>query len=309
MDTVLTGNIWKQVAHQAKAAKRRLAAVAYVSNVKYLKLRKDDVLICDASDDAIKARDMSARILQSLRRKGVEVRHWPNLHAKVAVFGRSALIGSCNLSASAADDLTEIALFTDRTQIVAQSMAFIHNLREHAELIGDDFLLRILRIKVQKARRRGRVRRGKAPKFGSNVWLVSVRQLRDDAFPKEQPIVDKAEKKAAALVAEKDSTISWIRWTGRSGFRSEAHPGDVVIQVWESLSGKRKTVFPAYPIVLRQDVDHWTRFYLSEPDNTRGISLKRFKEEAKKRGLTHLSKNSTRQLSPREAIVLEGVWP
>ena len=49
MDIILTGNVWKQIVNRAKGAKRRLAAVAYVSSGKYLKFTRGDILICDAS--------------------------------------------------------------------------------------------------------------------------------------------------------------------------------------------------------------------------------------------------------------------
>jgi phosphatidylserine/phosphatidylglycerophosphate/cardiolipin synthase-like enzyme len=198
MDTILTGNIWRRVAPLANRAKHRLLAVAYVSSDKYLKLRRNDILVCDASDRAIQAGETSASLLKSLVRKGAEVRSCPDLHAKVAVLGQTALVGSCNLSASSEEDLTELALLTDRKQIVAQATAFIHNLREASERIGDDFLRRILKLKVRRPRRR-RKRQGKEIRFGNKVWLVSVRELPHDSFPKEQPFVEQAEKKAATL--------------------------------------------------------------------------------------------------------------
>ena len=308
MDTILTGNIWKQVGPRSKAAKRRLVAVAYVSTDEHLKFKRDDVLICDASDRAIRTRETSARVLQSLFRKGVEVRSRPDLHAKVAVFGPHALVGSCNLSATSAEDLTELALLTDRKQVVAQATAFIHGLREASEEIDDDFLRRILKIKLLPAPRRGRKRRNHATRFGNKVWLVSVRELAEDSFPKEQPLVEKGQKKAQGLVADKDSTVSWIRWAGKSRFRTVARPGDVVVQIWKSLSGKRTTVFAPCPVVLRQDVAHWTRFYVAEPEDCQKLSWERFRQEAKKRGLSRISKDSIRELNPREVLLVEGLW-
>ena len=308
MDTILTGNIWGQVAPSANAAKRRLVAVAYVSSERHLKLRRNDVLVCDASERAIKMGETSARILQSLFRRGVEVRSRPDLHAKVVVLGRHALIGSCNLSASSEEYLTELAVLTDRKQIVAQATAFIHGLRETSEEIDEIFLRRILKIKVRPARASGRKRQGKTSGFGNKVWLVSVRQLADYRFPVEQPFVEKAEKKASTLVADKDSTVSWIRWTGKSRFRSGARPGDIVVQIWKSLSGKRITVFAPCPIVLRQDVAHWTRFYVAEPEDSESLPWGEFKKATKKLGMFRISKDSVRELNPREVLVLEGLW-
>jgi hypothetical protein len=308
METILTGNIWKQVAEEAKIARRRLVAVAYVSNCGHLRLSKGDVLVCDASDRAIKTGETSAPLLDALFHKGVELRSQPDLHAKVAVLGHYALIGSCNLSMSSEEDLTELALFTDRKQIVAQTMAFIHGLRETSKEIDVEFLQRILKIRIERHGLREHRRRARELRFGNRVWLVSVRELPEDSFPEERPFAEKGEKKAESLVADKDGTISWIRWTGRGRFRSLARAGDVVVQIWQSLSGKRITVFALCALVLRQDIDHWTRFYVSEPEDCRRVSWTRFESEAKDRSLSRISRNSVRELNPREVLLIEGLW-
>jgi hypothetical protein len=308
MDTILTGDIWRQVSARAKVARRRLVAVAYVSTDRNLKLKRNDVLICDASDRAIKTGETSARLLQALSLKGVEVRSRRDLHAKVAVFGRYALVGSCNLSRASSEDLTALALLTARKQIVAQATAFIHALRKSSEEIDPDFLRRILEIKVRPARRHESKRKGRMKRFGNKVWLVSVRELAEDDFPKEQAFVEKAEEKANDLVADKDTTISWIRLIGKARFRSAARPGDIVVQIWKSFSGKQISVLAPYPIVFRQDVSHWTRFYLAESEDCQKISWERFGKEAVKHGLTRISKNSIRELNPRELLIIEDLW-
>jgi hypothetical protein len=308
MDKLLTGNIWKQVAPIAKAAKRRLAAVAYVSSNSNIKFTKDDVLICDASDRAIKYGETSAVLLYTLFKRGVELRSRPELHAKVIVFGKHTLIGSCNMSSASEKTLTELALLTDRKQVISQSTAFIHSLRETSDEIDKDFLQRILKIKVRSAHRTGGKRQVQTTSFGNRVWLASVRELPDNSFPKEQPFVEKAEKKAESLVADKDNSISWIRWTGKSKFRSTACPGDLVIQIWKSLSGKRTKVLAPCPIVLKQDINHWTRFYISEPENCQTFAWDQFKKRATIHGLSRLSKDSVRELNPRECLIIEGLW-
>jgi len=242
MDTLLTGNVWRQVATKANAAKRRLAAVAYVHNDGHLKLRRNDVLICDASDRAIRAGETSARLLETLYRRSVEIRSRRDLHAKVAVFGRFALIGSMNLSGSAANILTELALFTDRKQIVSQATAFVHQIRENSQKVNNQFLRRILGIKVRRTPRyRGRYKA--PPRLGDRAWFVSAREVSDESFPDESGLVEKAEKKATLLLADKDATISWIRLIGRSRVRSHARPGDIFVQILESESGKRVSVY------------------------------------------------------------------
>ena len=120
--------------------------------------------------------------------------------------------------------------------------------------------------------------------------------------------MEKTEKKASKLLADQDSTISWIRSTGKARFRSAARPGDIIVQIVESLSGKRITVSPPCPIVLRQDVAHWTRFYVAEPEDGQSLPWGQFMKEARKHGLSRISEGSLRELSPREILVLEGIW-
>ena len=251
--------------------------------------------------------ETSARLLDTLFRRRVEIRSRTDLHAKVAVFGRYALIGSSNLSGSAANTLTELALFTDRKQIVSQATAFVHQIRENSQKIDEQFLRRILKIKVQRTPRHGAIHKP-PPRLGDRAWVVSVRKLSDESFPNERDVVEKAEKKANLLLVDKDATVSWIRFTGRSRFRSRARPGDVVVQIWESQTGKRIDVYEPASIVLRRNVAHWTRFYIAEPEDSSCITWDRFRKQAKGYGLTRISPHSVRELSSREILILEGFW-
>jgi hypothetical protein len=308
MDKILTGNVWKQVAAAAQAAQCRLVAVAYVSRERHLKLTQGDLLICDASDQAIKMGETSARVLQMLHSRGVEVRSLAGLHAKVAVFEPCAVIGSSNLSAAAEEELTEAALLSDAKQIVAQATAFIQHARVKSLEIDEKFLQRILKIKVRRAAGRRSAGKPMAMKFGNRVWLASVAEVADDSFANEQLFVDRGEKKARSLVADTDTSISWLRFTGTSRFRSLARPGDTVIQIWTSKSEKRIKVLAECPIVLRQPTAHWTRFYLKESDNDQALTWNEFKRQAKACALARFSTNSLRELKPREIPVFRSLW-
>ena len=126
MDQILTGNIWKQIAPSAQRANRRLAALAYVSNGDLLRLEHGDTLVCDASDHAISLGNTSAPVLRKFHRKGVRLYNHPDLHAKVVLFGKNALIGSCNLPQSSASILREAALLSTRSSVRSQVSAFIY---------------------------------------------------------------------------------------------------------------------------------------------------------------------------------------
>jgi hypothetical protein len=228
-----------------------------------------------------------------------------DLHAKVAVFGRFALIGSSNLSASSENNLTELSLLTDSGQIVAQIRAFIYGLRETSEKIDDDFLGRILKLNVSR-QKRGARRKVKTNKLGNKIWLISVKELAEGRFPKEREFVEQAEKKACKLVVDRDSTVSHIRWVGKSTFRSKARMGDRVIQISTSLTGKRKSVIEPCTIVLRQDIDNWTRFYYEEPENCQTFTWTLFLKKAKEHGLSRNLRG--RELNPREVLAHEMLW-
>ena len=251
MDKILTGNVWKQVAGVARAAQCCLVAVAYISRERHLKLRQGDLLICDASDQAIKMGETSARALQTLHRRGVELRSLGGLHAKMAVFEPYALIGSSNLSAAAEEDLTEAALLSDGKQIVAQATAFVQHVRARSHEIDDKFLRRILAIEVRRAVGSRSPGKRVAMQFGQKVWVASVAELTAESFADEQPFVERGETKAS-LVSDRGSSITWLRFTGRTRFRSLARPGDTVIQIWKSNSGKRTKVLAECPILFRQ---------------------------------------------------------
>ena len=112
---VLTVDIWNQVAEKANGH-RMVVAVAFVTDIGKLKMKKGDVLICDASDKNVSAGVVDRDLLANLHRKGVIIIHHTNLHAKCARFGRGmryTLVGSSNLSQNSSETLEEVAVITD----------------------------------------------------------------------------------------------------------------------------------------------------------------------------------------------------
>lgn len=67
----------------SKCASTVQAAIAYVSSAENLHLHAGDTLITDASENAIKAGQTSARVLREFFRRGVVVYHCAGLHAKL----------------------------------------------------------------------------------------------------------------------------------------------------------------------------------------------------------------------------------
>src|ERR1700723_260200 len=102
MQKILSKDLWPVIRELAEKAVQRKAAIAYVTQ-DLVGFRKSDVLIVDASDNAIACGETDARLLRKLVNKGVRLYNCADLHAKVLVVGESAIIGSGNMSNSSAE--------------------------------------------------------------------------------------------------------------------------------------------------------------------------------------------------------------
>jgi hypothetical protein len=308
MDELLTGNVWKQIAGEAKKHSQRSAAIAYVSDAKYLRLKKNDVLVCDASDAVIRSGGTSAKALKTYLDAGVRLYNYPNLHAKILVFGPNAVVGSCNVSASSANRLREAALLTSRHTVRSQAAALIHMSMKAADDINADFVNRIKKIKVVKRGLFVGKRRGPNEKLGNRTWVIRTTELDDDAFPEERKSEQQGEKEAKALLSQSDSEVNWVRWTGKSHFRATAKEGDTIMELNSPRRSKRVAVSGPVAILKRQDRGIWTRFYYEEPDDLPSLSWSEFERLLRKVGIQSIKKGSTRELSPYEASLMESIW-
>jgi len=309
MDQILTDNVWKQIARQACKEKRKYAAIAYVSNDQYVRFGKGDILVCDVSDQAIRTGETSPAVLLRFFKAGAQLFSRPNLHAKIMVFGKNVLIGSCNLSDSSATSLREAALLSSRSVIRSQAVAFIHRSREEAEPIDRHFLERIRKIKVLRRRPVSLVRRSRARPLGNRTWVVRTEDLDPNRFKDEEKWVERAVKEVKQRLADPESEISWIRWTGHDGFRKLAKEGDTIIDMGSSQRGKRVVVSAPTAILKRQDRQKkWTRFYFEVTKGRRKMSWTNFGRNLKRLGIKNIKKNSTRELSRRDAALVDTVW-
>src|SRR4051812_24539618 len=113
MQRVISKNFWKEVAKEAKKAKRRQAAIAYVT-ANLIRFKKGDLLIVDASEHAIRFGETNAKLLQKLDKKGVKIYSCEDLHAKVMLFGDVAVVGTGNMSKSSETSLVEAGIITNQ---------------------------------------------------------------------------------------------------------------------------------------------------------------------------------------------------
>lgn len=98
-------NLWPTLRALARKSATKLAAVSYVTTSKFVAFGRDDVLVVDATDEAIRTRLCDAKVLSRAVGQGAEVYSLPGLHAKVLVLGGTAVVGSANISMTSASSL------------------------------------------------------------------------------------------------------------------------------------------------------------------------------------------------------------
>ena len=237
---VITEDIWNNVAIKANGHKKQIA-VAFVTDLGKLKLVKNDVLICDASDGNVSAGVVGRDILAKLHEKGVVVIHCANLHAKCARFGRGmryTLIGSSNLSQNSSETLEEIALMTNDPLVGARVDVQFHAWRKSGIEVDEDFLKRIMKLPLVKrfwGKKRKTARRAKKKEFGTRIWVVG--SSPDDYTEEEQREFDVGDFKDQAMnnresyKVARSSALQALIWWGRCRFTREVKIGDLIAEI------------------------------------------------------------------------------
>jgi len=304
MQRVLSTGLWKTLPFHARRARRRQAAIAYVTR-DLVDFRKDDVLVVDASPRAISNGDTDAPLLRMLCRKGVRLYHCDRLHAKVLLLDDTVLVGSANMSQSSSNDLVEAGVLTDHASTVAAAASLIEQLVQQSTPLTEHPIAKLCRIKVVRrgGGQRGDSKRQRATKIsrlGNRTWLVGVRELTRDPAPDEASMIAKA---VATLRSQRDDPEyepDWIRWSGATRFTRECQNGDSLIKIWRSNRAKQPScVYPATPVLLKQKAKKWTRFYLGDPLRPRAeLSWVRFQRLLKQLGFA-------KRVGPGTSIALD----
>lgn len=219
-----------------------------------------------------------------------------------------AIVGSANASHSSAASLVELALATDRQSVISQVLAFVEDLKRRAQRVDERFLARILKIRVKRRVGYRPARKGPTIKtFGGRVWLISTQPLNEERYKNEEAAAERGTRAAAKAAGLPEEDISWVRWVARRRFAREAKEGDTIVQIagLGRHSGRYEVHEPC-AILKKQRARNWTRFYYREPDNH--CSWTDFSREANKLGVRRIGKKSTRELSAREALLLESLW-
>jgi hypothetical protein len=161
--------VWKAISEQAKTSQRADVAVAFFGKgaARQLPLPAKSRLVVDASEATVRAGATCPAELLLLVTRGVTVHSCNDLHAKVYVFGRTAFIGSANVSKASGSRLVEAVVRTTDSQTVRAAQRFVTELAMGPPL-GPE-ALKTLQTCYKPPRTRGPVK-GKAARR-SVVWF------------------------------------------------------------------------------------------------------------------------------------------
>jgi hypothetical protein len=262
---LITGDIWKNVNHLLKKDKtQRKACIAYVTSLQ-LNLKKDDVLICDASDTSIKSGRTSAKAIKDYFDRGVVIYSNSHLHSKFLVTEQFLTIGSANLSNNSVEHLIETSLILSNPRSIAQSKVFFHKLLKEEKTtirVDEIYIERILKLKVDRKTRRG-TKRPKILdlKLGESCWYLNTYPLGDKAeqLPKHENAI--IIKEAAKEYGYHSQDISSIRWSKESTMGRTAKIGDRILVRWQNKEGTRSIVYPPSIILKRVVKGKFVYFY------------------------------------------------
>ncbi len=227
-------------------------AVAYfgAGASRLLQLQKGSRLVVDASERAVASGQTCPADLLKLVKRGVAVFSLPNLHAKVFVVGRTAYVGSTNVSSRSASQMVEAVLRTTEPSAVKAARKFVeeHSLHELTPEVLKHLskLYRPPLIPGGKREQRNAADSAKQPTL-PHLFLAQLRLL-------EWSDRDQALHDAGLVVARKRRQhprtfeLTSFRVAGRCRY----HRGDVVIQVTDEGAGKVLVSPPANVLHVRR---------------------------------------------------------
>ncbi len=137
-------DVWTAVTRVLQQGTRRRVAVAYLGAdaADLLKaLQRGDLLVCNASEQALRSGATSPDALNELLERGVRLRSHPRLHAKVYATTTRAFIGSANASLTSTRN-EEAGVVVDGSALVSDARALVESLATSSEatLVNTDFI-------------------------------------------------------------------------------------------------------------------------------------------------------------------------
>ncbi len=138
---------------QVKNASRQVvAAVAYVGTdgPRILPLKKGDILVCNASDLAIKQGSTSANALAKYSKRRVRIYNQERLHGKVIVLSKKVFIGSANASKHSMEYWSEAVIESTDLLIIEKSRSYVLGLASAFKRLDRKEIEKLQRIVITR---------------------------------------------------------------------------------------------------------------------------------------------------------------
>lgn len=326
---LLSSDTWSSLSKRTKTHNSIKAAIAYVTTDN-LNLKRGDLLVCDASDRAIRGGLTDAEVLSKYHKKGVSLHSLQGLHAKVAVIDGSTFIGSANMSATAGIRTKEASLFTDNLQVAGLTLEFIESVIAHPDAVAVDktFIQRIRKLEVNRP----------FPMMGlpgtekvvtpapprrpgtASSWFIHTTPFTPRQEVKETEVVPKLAKrveallrkrkdKAAAALAEQiaadPDSLAYVRTPKRSRIAQGVKKGDVVLICTGKRGGNRFTVEAPAAVLYIEDDGQFVRICHTPILEHKEYAWSKVNTAFKKLGVTKIKPTSSVELKGDAGRILE----
>jgi hypothetical protein len=222
-----------------------------------------------------------------LVRRGVRIYTRADLHAKVFLLGRRAIVGSANYSANSRDVLDEAGvMLSDPGEVSAIREWFGMRL---VEPVGREWLSVCEKAyRAAEARRRRRAERQPQVSGVAGPWVISTVPDRSDDEREERQRDAVTARGKPRLASPRSNGIETVKWMGSDGFRKGAREGDLVVELHKD--GAKKTVKPHARILARREGrtargSSATYFAMEYPKDYRAIPRSRVEQELRRLGL------------------------
>ncbi len=210
--------------------RRAYVAIGFVSRTAepLLQLKSGDILVCDASEAAVKLGATDPPVLRRFLKAGIHVHNCAGLHAKCVVVGKTAWVGSANASQTSSDRLIEAALQVTASDTVGEVREWIQELAGRSPILDSAALDRLDKLRPEIVRQPPTPYRSlPVPRTSKRLLLC---EFSADASARAERMAKKS-RDSARLEARRKSArlgaLGWFEWEKGEVPR----PGDWLIDV------------------------------------------------------------------------------
>lgn len=230
-------DLWKTITAYAQRSKTRRIAVAYLGKGanELLPLKKGDTLIVNMTLPNVKNSQVNPFEVEKYYNAGVKIFHCKNLHSKVYLFDKQAIICSANISNNSysSTGLIECGVLTTNKQVLHDTATFINRLavekvsRAYIDLCKENYNP----PKFTGAKGKQLI---KEPQIEtSNFWVIYTEAAT--LSEEEQKILENdKEAYEEELINKDDYEVDSIRYGASSSFIKGVKKGDWVMPIWNT---------------------------------------------------------------------------